>query len=185
MHIGVSQVASKSQATTAVKATASVRRPVHLQCSSARHGRLAQGLPTARRVYASSFFRGHRLFGPGSCVVCPPNAQEIIRVAMRDHSRMAADAGRLGDPDQRVSDVEREQAVAWLQHHLVPVFAHGFHFVSQRGRLISISRRSSSWAWTPAGLGIMAGLPSWAGIRRRSARAWKMVRPVGRAAIVR
>jgi hypothetical protein len=45
--------------------------------------------------------------------------QEIIRVAMRDHSRMAADAGRLGDPDQRVSDVEREQAVAWLQQHLV------------------------------------------------------------------
>jgi hypothetical protein len=45
--------------------------------------------------------------------------QEIIRVAMRDHSRMAADAGRLGDPNQRVSDVEREQAVAWLQQHLV------------------------------------------------------------------
>jgi hypothetical protein len=119
VHIGVSQVASKSQATTAVKAAASVRRPVHLQCSSARHGRLAQGLPTARRVYASSFFRGHRLSGPGSCVVCPSNVQEIIRVAMRDHSRIAADAGRLGDPDQRVSDVEREQAVAWLQHHLV------------------------------------------------------------------
>jgi len=38
----------------------------------------------------------------------------------------------------------------------------GFHFVSQRGRLISISRRSGSWAWTPAGLGIVAGLPSWA-----------------------
>jgi hypothetical protein len=51
--------------------------------------------------------------------------------------------------------------------------------VSQRGRLMSISRRSSSWAWTPAGLGIMAGLPSWAGIRRRSERAMKIVLPVG------
>ncbi len=43
MHVGVSQVASKSQATTAVKAAACVRRPIHLQCSSARHGRLDVG----------------------------------------------------------------------------------------------------------------------------------------------
>ena len=59
----------------------------------------------------------------------------------------------------------------------------GFHLVSQRGRLMSMSRRSSSRAWMPAGLGIMAGLPSCAGIRRRSARAWKMVRPVGLAGV--
>src|ERR1035441_2865072 len=51
----------------------------------------------------------------------------------------------------------------------------GFHFVSQRGRLMSISRRSSSWAWTPAGLGIMAGVPSWAGVRGRAERGMKIV----------
>src|ERR1035441_2558513 len=57
----------------------------------------------------------------------------------------------------------------------------GFHFVSQRGRLMSISRRSSSWAWTPAGLGIMAGVPAWAGGSRRSAGGMKKVLPGGAA----
>src|SRR5208283_5728419 len=38
----------------------------------------------------------------------------------------------------------------------------GFHWVSQRGRLMSTSRRSNRWAWTSPGLGIRAGLPSWA-----------------------
>ena len=33
------------------------------------------------------------------------------------------------------------------------------------------------------GFGIRTGLPSWAGIRRRPARAWKMVRPVGLAGV--
>ena len=68
---------------------------------------------------------------------------------------------------------------------LDPVFAHGISLREPAGRLISISRRSSSWAWTPAGLGIMAGLPSWAGIRRRSDRAMKIVLPVGAAGVRR
>jgi hypothetical protein len=45
VHIGVSQVASKSQATTTVKATASVRRPIHIQGSCAAPVR---GSPRAR-----------------------------------------------------------------------------------------------------------------------------------------
>src|SRR5258705_460517 len=59
----------------------------------------------------------------------------------------------------------------------------GFYGVSQRGRLISMLRRSRSWAWTPAGLGVGAGVASWGGVRRRSGRGRENGPPVGGGAV--
>jgi hypothetical protein len=77
-----------------------------------------------------------------------PRADRRLRTVLRGRAR----SGLGGQSAVGGALARRERGVLDL------FFAHGFYRVGQRGRLISMMRRSRSWAWTPTGFGDGGGV---------------------------